>query len=194
MLTLLVDLLRSGELPELAIGGVWCAFEGCLTGRPSLAPVTLDLGLIELTVRELRAIGSPADWVSISRGKAGGGMQALLGPYFMTRLFAGQAARPDLAAIVASGLFDMCVETVRAFAAAGVAGLEDTNHGVVWAALGFLSKCRFEPGCEGKIRGAAVALAFCLENSLDFVEEAGQTTGTYSVEQCVYTKKATIGT
>ena len=47
------------------------------------------------------------------------------------RGFDGQADRPDLAACVASGLFDICVEIVVVFAAAGLDGLRDTNHGIL---------------------------------------------------------------
>ena len=38
----------------------------------------------------------------------------------------GQSTRPDLAASVASGAFDICLEAVQAFAAAG---LEGSGHG-----------------------------------------------------------------
>ena len=71
MVTLLLELLKANELPELAIGGAWCAAEYCIVGRPSIGPVVLKHGIVELAVEHLKAIGSPADWVSISRGKAG---------------------------------------------------------------------------------------------------------------------------
>ena len=184
MLTLLVELLRSGELPELAIGGAWRGFEGCLTGRPGLAPAAMNLGLIDLAAEHCRAIGSPADIVSISRGMAGRAHRAILPVLSMTSFFAGQAERPDLAACVASGLFDLCIEIVVAFAAAGVDGLRDTNHSAVFVALGLLASVGTQPGCEAKIRGAASALAFCLENSLDQIEALGLTTGSVAAMLC----------
>ena len=92
------------------------------------------------------------------------------------RNFAGQAVRPDLAALVSSRLFDLSLEAVVAFAAAGVDGLGDTGHFAVGNSLGLLKYCRAEPGCETKIRSVAPALAFCLENSLDAAEEIGMTT------------------
>jgi hypothetical protein len=144
----------------------------------------MELGIIDLAAEHLRAIGSPADMVSISRGRAGRGHQALSAAYKPTRAFAGQAERPDLAAFVASGLFDISVEAVEAFAAAGVEGLRDADHGVVITALGFLAKCGDEPGCEAKIRGAAGALAFCLENSLDAIEDMGMTSGSVAASLC----------
>ena len=51
MLPLLVELLRSAELPELAIGGAWFAIICCLTGRPSLGPMAMELGLFDTYTR-----------------------------------------------------------------------------------------------------------------------------------------------
>ena len=46
MLALLVELLASAQLPELAIGGAWHAMYLCLTGRPELAKWAIEeLGL-----------------------------------------------------------------------------------------------------------------------------------------------------
>ena len=184
MLTLLVELLRSGELPELAIGGAWYGLETCLTGRPGLGPAAMELGLIDLAAEHCRAIGSPADVVSISRGKAGRAHRAFIPVWNMTSFFAGQAERPDLAACVASGLFDLCIEVVVAFAAAGADGLRDTDHFAVWCALSILATVGSQPGCETKIRGAASALAFCLENSLDAIEDMGMTSGSVAASLC----------
>ena len=182
MLTLLVELLRSGELPELAIGGAWHGVYQCLFGRPGLGSAAMELGIIDLAAEHLRAIGSAADVVSISRGKAADTLMNTT--YSVLRLFAGQTERPDFAACVASGLFDICIEGVVAFAAAGVEGLRDTNHSVVLFLLGWLAKMGSQPGCGVKIRGAATALAFCLENSLDFMEELGFTSGAYAARVC----------
>ena len=72
MLALLVELLASAQLPELAIGGAWYAMYLCLTGRPGLAKWAIEeLGLFDLGMEHFRAIGSPADVVIISRGRAG---------------------------------------------------------------------------------------------------------------------------
>ena len=102
----------------------------------------------------------------------------------VTKLFAGEVSRPDLAACVASGLFDLCIEAVKAVAAAGVDGLQDTHHGALYAALGIVRACRAQPGCEGKIRSAAVALVFCLMNDLDFFAELGVTTASAAAQIC----------
>jgi hypothetical protein len=144
----------------------------------------MELGLIDLVAEQCRAIGSPADVVSISRGKVGRAGSALSATIQVVKAFTGQAERPDLAAIVASGLFDLGVEIVVAFAAAGVDGLRDTDHLVVLFALGLLNIGGSQPGCETKIRGAAGALAFCLENSLELAEAIGMTTGAFAAKLC----------
>ena len=183
-LALCIELLRSRELPELAIGGAWKCVKECMDGRPGLAPVAMELGLFDLAVADLRALGSPADVVSISRGEAGRGHALLEAPYEVTRSFAGQKARPDLEAAVSTGLFDLCVEMVVSVASAGVEGLQDTSHAVLYFALSWLSVCSRLAGCEAAIRNAATALAFCLENSLDHCEELGVTTGTNAARVC----------
>ena len=70
------------------------------------------------------------------------------------------------------------------FAAAGLEGLRDTNHSTLALALCLLTACSTQPGCEAKIRGAATAIAFCLENSLDYMEELGGTTGAFAARLC----------
>eukprot|EP01046_Picozoa_sp_COSAG06_P083415 COSAG06_NODE_30315_length_526_cov_0.640271_1_plen_76_part_10 len=39
----------------------------------------------------------------------------------------GEVSRPDLAACIASGLFDLCLEAITAVAAEGVDSLQDTH-------------------------------------------------------------------
>jgi hypothetical protein len=184
LLSLLVELLRSDELPEPVVGGAWGRVSNCLSGRPSLGPTATELGLFGLAERQLQALGSPVDAVSISRGKAGRAHMVLGAAYDVTRCCAGQKARPDLDAFVSSGLLDVCVHMVAAFAAAGVDGLQDVDHFALNYALVFLSKCGSYPGCESKIRGVASALAFCLEHSLEVMEELGYTTGAGAARVC----------
>jgi hypothetical protein len=136
----------------------------------------LECGILGIAVAQLHALGDPADWVRLSRGKAGRAGQVILIILNVFRSFVGQPARPDLAACVSSGLFDMSVETLTSFAAAGVEGLGDTDHFVVYTALSVLTNCRAEVGCEAKIRSVAPALAFCLEHDLDAAVELGNTT------------------
>jgi hypothetical protein len=184
LLTLLLELLKANELPELAIGGAWTGIIYSLVGRPSLGPVALKHGAVELAVEHLKAIGSPADWVSISRGEAGQAYVVLNANAYICKVFTGGASRPDLAACVASGLFDLCIAAIKAVAAAGADGLQDTHHGALYVTMGIVRACRAQPGCEGKIRSAADALAFCLMHDLDYVVEIGSTTGGSAAQIC----------
>ena len=176
VMQLLLELLGSDELAnddELLIGGAWQCVGRCLSGRPSVASTALECGIFELAVTHLKAIGSPADWLSISRGKAGRGGQVVMCLLNVLRAFGGHAARPDLSACVSSGLIDLSVVALAAFAGAGVDGLGDTDHIALVAALACLRNCRAEAGCDTQIRSVAPALAFCLDNNLDFMEEIG---------------------
>ena len=64
MTLLLLELLKSNELPELATGGAWMGVHYCLTGHLGLGPAALGCVVFELAVAHLHAIGSPADWIS----------------------------------------------------------------------------------------------------------------------------------
>ena len=185
-MTLLLEMLKSDELgnDELLIGGAWTGVEDCVSGRPSLGPTALELGIYELGVLHVNAIGRPADWVSVLRGKAGRAGRVLQCLGQVIKCFAGQAARPDVAACVSSGLFELSLEAVAAFAAAGVDRLVDTDPGAVYHALGCLRYCRAEPGSELKIRSVAPALAFCLEHNLDLAEQVGATTQANAAAVC----------
>eukprot|EP01046_Picozoa_sp_COSAG06_P045549 COSAG06_NODE_6314_length_2991_cov_11.420561_2_plen_396_part_00 len=191
MLKLLVELLKANELPELAIGGAWYGINGCFTGRPSLGPVALEHGAVELAVTQLKAIGSPADWVSISRGRAGRGGLVVQAIGEMTKQFGGEVSRPDLAACIASGLFDLCIEAIKAVAAAGVDGLQDTHTCALYFTLSIVRNFNAQPGCEGKIRDAADALAFCLMHDLEVIDELGMSTASTAAQICE-TPRATL--
>jgi hypothetical protein len=102
----------------------------------------------------------------------------------MNKAFAGQPQRPDLDAIVASGLFDECANAVAAVAAAGVEGLHDTDHAALVSSLAVLRNCRSQPGCEAMKRRLAPALALCLEHDLDNAEQLGMTTASYAAQIC----------
>ena len=64
LLRLLLELIASGELPELAVGGVWGVMGWqAQSGRPALKEVALEADVCGLAVAGLRTVGSAADWV-----------------------------------------------------------------------------------------------------------------------------------
>ena len=121
---------------------------------------------------------------SISRGKAGRAGYVITCIVNWCKLFYGQSHRPDLEAIVASGLFEECANGVASFAAAGVDGLGDVNRIALLNALIVLRTCRQQPGAEVRIRSLAPALEWCLEHDLDVLEQLGMTTGSYAAQIC----------
>ena len=122
--------------------------------------------------------------MSITRGKAGRASKLLQCIIETCKALSGEVSRPDLAACVKSGLFDLCLEAIRAVAAAGVDGLQDTLHNVLYGVLSLVRACRAQPGCESKIRSAAHALDFCLMHDLDLVQEIGGTTAATAAQIC----------
>jgi|EP01046_Picozoa_sp_COSAG06_P041900 hypothetical protein len=63
LVRLLLELIESGELPKLAVGGAWLMLDHLLTPRPALGPVPLEADMCGLAVAGLRAVGPAADWV-----------------------------------------------------------------------------------------------------------------------------------
>ena len=59
----LLELIASGELPELAVGGAWQKLGHLLQPRPALGPVALEADICGLAVASLRAVGPASDWV-----------------------------------------------------------------------------------------------------------------------------------
>ena len=182
MVTLLLELFKANELPELAADGAWTGMFNCLFGRPSVARAALEHGAVELAVEHLKAIGSPADRVSLSGGRAGYDVVRSISE--MCRNYAGEVSRPDLGACVVSGLFDLFIEQITAVAAAGVDGLQSMHHGMVYITLSTVRKFCAQPGCEHKIRSTADALAFFLLNDVEYVADLGLTTAAAAASIC----------
>ena len=64
MLLLSLELLQSGELPELAVGGAWTNLNGIVArGSVPLGSVALEADICGLAMAHLRAIGRAADWM-----------------------------------------------------------------------------------------------------------------------------------
>ena len=173
---LTMELLRSpGDTHPLAISGAWIVISGLAMGRAAVGKYLVRSGLIELSVASLRATGSPGDWQSISRGNF---QNALSVVSQIPKAYATEADRQDKAAIISSGLFDLCLECVVEFEQCGVAGLGDTHHDVLYRVLALVMTCMDQPGCEAKVRSVASGLLFCVEHSLDLSKQMGMSTGT----------------
>ena len=121
---------------------------------------------------------------SISRGRAGRAWQIIICVVNWNKLFNGQSLRPDLGAIVASGLFEEGASGVASLAAAGVDRAGDVNQYALFTALTILRNCRQQPGAEARIRSLAPALEWCLGHDLDWMEQLGMTTGSYAAQIC----------
>eukprot|EP01043_Picozoa_sp_COSAG02_P000335 COSAG02_NODE_6_length_64796_cov_76.792865_18_plen_369_part_00 len=187
MLTLLVGLLRSGEVPDLAIGGALYVANQCIQGRPAVVRVGLELGVIELVSAQLLRCGAPSEWLSTAyrpgktiRGIAVGGLTAV---GFSVRN-SGSEARPDLDALESSGLLDQLVSALHAFEQGGVHGLQTTDIAAMLQLLSILRKSTSRPTANSLIRSAGSAIAFAMEHSLDFCEEVGYTTGSVAAGLC----------
>ena len=63
LVLLLFELISSGELSELAVGGAWHRVDHLLQSRPALGPVALEADICGLAVAGLRTVGPAADWV-----------------------------------------------------------------------------------------------------------------------------------
>ena len=64
MLLLSLELLQSGELPELAVGGAWATLHYIMSrGSVPLGPVALEGDICGLATAHLRAIGRASDWM-----------------------------------------------------------------------------------------------------------------------------------
>ena len=64
MARLIVELLNSGELAELAIGGAWNILRNLITQRfATLGSLFLEMDICRLAMAHLQMIGSAADWV-----------------------------------------------------------------------------------------------------------------------------------
>ena len=97
----------------------------------------------------------------------------------------GKVGGDEWLAEAASGL-DEAVGVVQSFAGrgSGVENLADTNVQMLYMSLNLIKLVRAQPGCEAKIRGAASALGFCLDYSLDVAPDMGRTTGAEATTIC----------
>ena len=64
LLTLCAELLRSTEVPDAMVNGIWQAVEHLVQCAPALTgPAALELGFAELASSQLRKLGTAAEWL-----------------------------------------------------------------------------------------------------------------------------------
>ena len=167
-----------GRLPELAVTGALHGIR-CCCERSLLAKRAVDRGLYDLLAAQCHAIGGPREWiVAVSPAN---GHPMIICMYLcgaVMKPFAGEESRPDIDGFISSGCIDICLALVSVFAERGIAGTSDTQPFVLGSAIRALTRSAKHPGCEAKVRGAAAALAFCLDSqhSLDYFFGLGDTT------------------
>jgi hypothetical protein len=130
---MLLELLSEPEkLPDdLMRAGAWTQLINCTqSGRGWKACNHLvKLDIFALLAAELRRAGgsSGADWLFADRCRSGVGHRALLAMINLLKARAGEAERPDVKAWVQSGVFDLCLAGVEAFACAGPAAVVEAD-------------------------------------------------------------------
>jgi hypothetical protein len=144
--------------------------------------VQATVGLMPLACSQRRDVVRAAQ--SVSGGKAVSGFVDLQCLLYAIQAFAGNLARPELDAIVSSGVFEQCLGIVQAFERAGVEGLSDVSPTVLFCGLNVIKYLRSHRDCEAKIRGLGSGLAFAMEHSLDHVKAMGMTTGGCATQIC----------
>ena len=112
-----MELLREGQLSELAAAGVWQALALCVAGRPAVVQQLADLGICDVAAAEMRAM-DPADWLSLSRGNRFQSKIAMIS----TMIGEGQVE-----VVIQAGIFDLCLSGITAFASRGIEALPDTH-------------------------------------------------------------------
>jgi hypothetical protein len=95
---------------------------------------------------------------SISSGAGGRAAGVIYAAVDVVRGFGNEQERPDLAALISSGLLSQCLGTVAAFETRGTASVRDTCHITLYYMLSIVRSVVSEPGCEAQIHGVASAL------------------------------------
>jgi hypothetical protein len=186
LLELLQDRRALQKLPEVGTGAIMIALANCtrLGKCVAASKLAINRGIFDIGASMLRDIGSPADMISISNSGSSRTYAVLCALGFIGRALAGASPKDQHAAYVASGLVDICIQGIQAFADRGAEMLGDCHHWAIYNMLAPLRDTRHLPQCEKKIRSVASALSFCLDNSLPCFEELGYTTGATATLVC----------
>ena len=171
---LLLDLLsqQPQRLPPLETGGAWTALNHCVMGRHELGKHLIDhCDIFPILAASLRAEGS--GWLSAIHSRGDGvsaSAQMLWVCVTVLKARAGEVERPDIAAFIASGLFDLCLSGAREFEVRGTVAVRHTVPGTI---LCIFTCLRTSARCcttteIAKFRAASSSLAFAInpENNL----------------------------
>ena len=116
------------DVPELAIVGAWHGLRMTCYGRLAVCKQAFGGGVVALAASYVRATPGGAEaWVSISGGRGNRVGAAIHASIETMKAFVGEEQRPDKAAILETGLLDICFAIVAAFEQRGEEGLVDTN-------------------------------------------------------------------
>eukprot|EP01052_Picozoa_sp_SAG31_P033152 SAG31_NODE_3711_length_3960_cov_5.475265_5_plen_482_part_01 len=189
MLKRLLEIIRNGkEFPEVVVAGAWAGLACCISARRSVAQLACQSGIFELAVQQLREMGGPTQWITVSCGKGeivNGLINALSHVLKLGNTGANPAERPDTQIFVDCGALDQCITAADAFASRGGTDIEDINCFAFGMSLSLVSKCGARhPAVEDRVRRAAGSLSFCLEHDLDYARENGGTSGTTAAGIC----------
>ena len=182
MAQLLLELIRAPEkLPKYALGGAFYALQCCTWGTKGTgcaAQRAFENGLFEVGIQVIRAAGNVEEWTSLSRDKHNWIAGMILYNSQDPLTMANDAVPAARAAYISSGWFDLCISAVASAESRGLERLlYDTDHAALQYAFSNLKFLWQEEGCEAKVRSVASAIAFCMENPLQFNKTFGHNTG-----------------
>lgn len=184
MLRLIIELLRSGDLPALAVSGALWSVGTLSFGRPGVGKLAVELGFVELCAISLARTGAAPDWLWRSRSISNAGEGVLSGAgCAITNVFAGHAgttAHLDL--MLSCGLLDQMLSVVTAFEQGGVKALHTTDRGALYFTLSSIRRTLLHPACRARVRSVASGLVFILEHPLDVLDAIGWTTDSAAVQ------------
>ena len=179
LITLALELLRSPEheLAPAVAAGLFQSMIQSVSGRPASQQHAQDSGLCEVTVAHMRANGRPEEYIRISSKVATVVSRAICANYNIR-------VDTNSGKLLASGLFDESIAILQAFEARGVEAVGDTNADVIYGAVNIILKMCSEPSCRSKIRSAASALKFAIDNDLLILPSTGHGSAACATQIC----------
>lgn len=98
------------------------------------------------------------------------------------KCFSGEKHRPDLDALLSSGLFNQLLGIMEAFERGGAENADKTNIVIVVGVLTILRCTTSHPDCEAGIRRVGSTIPFAMEHSLTLCKDLGYITGALAAQ------------